>query len=1184
MARRQQAAVTRHLSMLFEVGAIGGLTDRQLLEQFLTGHREMAEAAFTTLVERHGPMVMRVCRGVLIDSHDVQDTFQATFLVLVRKAGSLWVGDSLGPWLHGVAFRVATKAKVAAARRNAHERRAAEAAEARRGGENDELYSTLHEEIDRLPPKYRAPIVLCYLEGLSHESAAALLGWPMGTVSGRLARARDLLRTRMIRRGLAPSAALTTGLMSASEATATTPLAESTIKAVMSLVAERSVGVAPAAVAALAKEYSRIMIMSRLKAASILLLAGMAALGLARVALSGLAGYGQDARPTSQPATASVAEPELDSWPPGVTVSGRVLNHRGEAVAGADVLLLGNEQLTVWADPGQEEGQVRYNLSTRPTDPTAAIKTDAGGRFSLRRHTSSADRIVVVCQQMLLWKVTHEKVIDSKNVEITLPEPIALTIHSDIPEKSAMQEFWIVCRMSDRVDWKSDSILYRQIKVPNPGEKTLQPLPPGRYAVERINFTPQGSKSNRVSMAMCERRLLSVAAGKHTDVTFDRKVGRRIEGRVRGLENLKLRYATVTIGYWGPEELFEPGGKKSRIQTHFDVIPIGPDGVFTTPPLPANQYDFQLWATLAATPEQESGRADFDGRTKAAIPETGDIPKVEIVARGRATGAGDRVKASDPKQPRLEVRAFDEAGTAIKDFEIQINGPAIGTSSEPPFGTKAAIGVDGLAVLTHNELRGWNQGELIVSARDYASTIHELGVVDRLKKVDVKLKRGMKVRLRVHDADGKPIARALMPLPQVYLARHRKDAWFSLANEDPDTRFPAVERTNFLNVRPEPGGDFTLQLAADQSEPLYFGFSHPDVLLYYEQGPVTASNLANGVWDVILPRPATVEISLKCPAGTDGKPLFASAYYSLTPLFPGPNGPVPGLDGGKMKASQWRTTLKRLAPRAFNIYIQTQPNEGTSARRDMLARAGEFSDMRKLDLKPGQEVSIAFDPPPFNPDAWRGKLSANVVISPAGDRPPRGEEYRVSYMLPNYGLLRVANGDARSRWHGSRSKTSRPVARVSMVVSTGSRLGGRTWDSSESRISPHDRISHFACPCGRGTWRLRDRRSTSRRAGRSRSPTFAAGSCSSNSGQRGAGHAANRSGGSPASASAGVRHGSRTWPWSRSASTTNAIRCESMWFSTAWGPSGSSGAPKTNPPKWPTLMRPTRSPACRPLS
>ena len=123
---------------------------------------------------------------------------------------------------------------------------------------------------------------------------------------------------------------------------------------------------------------------------------------------------------------AGVAEPELDSWPPGITVSGRVLNHRGEAVAGADVLLLGSEQLTVWADPGQEEGQVRYNLSTRPTDATAAVKTDGQGRFSLRRPGSSADRIVVVCQQMLLWKVTRKNVIDNKNVEITLPEPITL--------------------------------------------------------------------------------------------------------------------------------------------------------------------------------------------------------------------------------------------------------------------------------------------------------------------------------------------------------------------------------------------------------------------------------------------------------------------------------------------------------------------------------------------------------------------------------------------------------------------------------------------------------------------------------------------------------------------------------------------------------------------------------------
>jgi hypothetical protein len=90
MARRQPALALRHMRTLFDVGAIGGLTDRQLLDQFSNAHREAAEAAFTTLVERHGPMVLRVCRGVLGDSHDVHDAFQATFLVLVRKSGSLW--------------------------------------------------------------------------------------------------------------------------------------------------------------------------------------------------------------------------------------------------------------------------------------------------------------------------------------------------------------------------------------------------------------------------------------------------------------------------------------------------------------------------------------------------------------------------------------------------------------------------------------------------------------------------------------------------------------------------------------------------------------------------------------------------------------------------------------------------------------------------------------------------------------------------------------------------------------------------------------------------------------------------------------------------------------------------------------------------------------------------------------
>lgn len=118
----KHGAVVRQLRVLFDLGAIRELTDGQLLERFASSDGEAAELAFAALVERHGPMVLRVCRGVLSDPHASQDAFQATFLVLVQKARGLWVRDSLGPWLYQVAFRTASCARLAAARRHRHER------------------------------------------------------------------------------------------------------------------------------------------------------------------------------------------------------------------------------------------------------------------------------------------------------------------------------------------------------------------------------------------------------------------------------------------------------------------------------------------------------------------------------------------------------------------------------------------------------------------------------------------------------------------------------------------------------------------------------------------------------------------------------------------------------------------------------------------------------------------------------------------------------------------------------------------------------------------------------------------------------------------------------------------------------------------------------------------------------
>jgi RNA polymerase sigma factor (sigma-70 family) len=182
--------------------ATQGQSDAQLLKRF-ADHRD--ETAFEALVKRFGPMVLGVCRRVLHDPNDAEDAFQATFLVLVRKAGAIAKPDLLGNWLYGVANRVAVKARANSARRSAHERQAASMPKAESTPEtaNRELRAVLDEEISRLPEKYRAPLVLCYLEGKTNEQAARQLGCPAGSMSWRLARGRELLRQRLSRRQLA---------------------------------------------------------------------------------------------------------------------------------------------------------------------------------------------------------------------------------------------------------------------------------------------------------------------------------------------------------------------------------------------------------------------------------------------------------------------------------------------------------------------------------------------------------------------------------------------------------------------------------------------------------------------------------------------------------------------------------------------------------------------------------------------------------------------------------------------------------------------------------------------------------------------------------------------------------------------------------------------------------------------
>ncbi len=285
-------AFLRDLQTLFDAGTASGLSDRQLLERFASRRDGSGEAAFEALIQRHGPMVWRVCHLALPDTAEVQDAFQATFLVLVRRCRSIRRLDSVGSWLFGVASRVAARARVEAARRRSAEMRGGlrlVGSERPVGSESDRdaLGPAVQEEVRRLPEKYRAVVLLCYWDGLTQEKAAERLGCPLGTVRSRMAQARKLLRRRLIRRGLAPLAGVVGAAWDAPAAHAApisgipTNLINHTVQIAAQVMAGRSmVDVAGTPVAALAQQVIRSLFMTKLKiAVTSLVLFGATALG-----------------------------------------------------------------------------------------------------------------------------------------------------------------------------------------------------------------------------------------------------------------------------------------------------------------------------------------------------------------------------------------------------------------------------------------------------------------------------------------------------------------------------------------------------------------------------------------------------------------------------------------------------------------------------------------------------------------------------------------------------------------------------------------------------------------------------------------------------------------------------------------------------------------------------------------
>jgi RNA polymerase sigma factor (sigma-70 family) len=369
MANAQLTGVLRHIRRLTAHPPAEDLSDGQLLDRFVAGQEE---AAFAALVRRHSGLVLGVCRRLLGHEQDAEDAFQATFLVLAKKAGSIRNKEAVGSWLYGVAFHIAGEARQQALRRRRRERqvRDMDPPDSLAGPAGPAPDAVLDEELQRLPEKFRLPLVLCYLQGKSNREAADILGWPPGSMSRRLARARELLREHLTRRGVAlPAVPLATLLgRDGAQAAAPAALLTSTVRAGLAFAAGKAVhGTVSAAALTLAQGALKAMAVSKLK------------IGIVLLCLFGLFCLGAPAGPAPPgPPLAAGPQAKQSSGEKGakaartqpqkpLTITGRVLDEAGKPVAGAEVAVFAIRRSDQFSPNPRQEMQAQGKADQKGT-------------------------------------------------------------------------------------------------------------------------------------------------------------------------------------------------------------------------------------------------------------------------------------------------------------------------------------------------------------------------------------------------------------------------------------------------------------------------------------------------------------------------------------------------------------------------------------------------------------------------------------------------------------------------------------------------------------------------------------------------------------------------------------------------------------------------------------------------
>jgi thiol-disulfide isomerase/thioredoxin len=737
---------------------------------------------------------------------------------------------------------------------------------------------------------------------------------------------------------------------------------------------------------ALAESGLKAMALSKLKLGSLVLLAA----GLVAV-WAGVVGHRLPAAAREEPKIAAsegpADTPPATVWPEGATVKGRIVDHRGAPVAKAEVLLLGEERVIVEAE--RRTWFLVNGGKDRPAPPST--KTDANGEFTIERKKGPADRLLVIADDPLMWVVPRKSLVQDGDVAIKLPSPVSILARCNLPGKAPRQPVLIQLQQLDGGDWDADSLRFHfsSSEVKNPGETLFEHLPPGRYVVERYQQTGTGRK---VGMFNCDRQLVSVGPGRPASVRFERGAGRPVTGRVRGLEGADLRYAYVSIHYPGPEEHLGKDGRRGRMITGFDSIPITSDGRFKTDPMPPGRYQLSVFAVRTSTPEWSVEEPDFAGDLAFTVPPGGDVPALEVRAKPRTRQA--RVPDTD-----YRVRVVDEAGEPVPAFQALLYTAGQGSSGW----TDGGGGVAGLG--QESMYRDADALYVLVRADGYAPAVarFEGAGRDALRRdeVTITLRRGRKVELRFRLPEG--LAWPAGGLPEVYFGECEESV--RMMRRPVNHRIPSDY--NVFKLHPSGPGRFEVRLAAD-TPPVHVAVHLPGFLQHFEAGPFTLADVKDGALTVDVPRPASLDVRFDPGVGDPAGLPFNGVSFEVLRQVRGDEHLYVVTDSAASVRRELRLT--DLAPGTYRIGVSTQSKTESKQPPGTTINPGLFHDTHRLVLEAGKSGRVDFRYAPFDPLEFRGPRTAVLHVRNPDGTPASDRELTVQYQFGHYGYLTVFAG------------------------------------------------------------------------------------------------------------------------------------------------------------------------------